>query len=151
MSAKEHARGRLTSHDRFYTKTRLDGGDSHRRIAAALGRCASAISREVRRNCGRERYCPEATERRARGCRKAQAKRPAMNHAMSLVVCGLLRSYGWSPEAIRQRLRKVGGAAVPCAATIHKHIHEDRQVRRGSLYKCLPHKGRRAHPGAGVD
>lgn len=152
MSVAEPGYCRLTDQDRFYLKTRLALDESIRSIARELGRATSTLSREMRRNATGGGHCDVEAGRLAHSRRLAQAPRPAMNHAMRLVVHALLAFRQWSPEQIVESLRVWGVAGVPCVATLYKHIHQDK-ADGGHLYKHLRHGGRKrrgaqdAYPG----
>ena len=86
----------------------LAAGLSCREIAARLapGRCASTVSREVRRNSVRGVYRAHLAEREAR--ERARRPKPA-----KLAACGELRAWveaglalRWSPEQVSARLRE---------------------------------------------
>jgi IS30 family transposase len=84
----------------------LARGASLRSIAADLGRAASTVSRELRRNGGRERYRAATSDRRAwdRALRPKPCKL-AMREPLRRIVAGKL-AQNWSPEQIAGWLRR---------------------------------------------
>lgn len=127
------------------------GGQSIRQIAAALGRAASSISREVRRNTGdKVDYKPVYADdqhwaRRWRGSRLA--RQPAL---YQLVMSKLVM--GWSPEQISGRLTLEHSALSISHESIYRFIYA--QIARTQDYtwrKYLPRAkskrgwGRRSH------
>lgn len=106
-------------------------GQSIRKIAAALGRAASSVAREVRRNGGaRGGYKPlHADElrwgRRWRGSRLA--RQPAL---YELVINKLIM--GWSPEQIAGRLAQEHSALSVSHESIYRFIYA--QIARTQDY-----------------
>ena len=84
----------------------LARGASLRLIAAGLGRAASTVSRELRRNGGSERYRAASADRRAwdRALRPKPCKL-AMHEPLRRIVAGKL-AQNWSPEQIAGWLRR---------------------------------------------
>jgi IS30 family transposase len=108
-----------------------------REIARALGRCASTISREIRRNGGATVYRSTFAEQRAR----EQAKRPkasklAQSPSLQRVVAKQL-SDNWSPEQIAGWLRRTypnDPAMNVSAETIYRSLFvQTRGVLRAEL------------------
>ena len=60
----------LTLIDRAQILSGIKRNDTCLQIAADIGRCRSTVGREISRNGGRVRYCPERAERRARRKRR---------------------------------------------------------------------------------
>jgi IS30 family transposase len=84
----------------------LSAGASLRAIAAKLGRSPSTISRELRRNDGRERYRAEAAETWAwkRAARPKRCKLADLRRLQRAVALKL--SEDWSPEQISGWLKQ---------------------------------------------
>jgi IS30 family transposase len=104
-AARRARAGRLTPQDRESISRGLGAGDPVRAIAAAMGRPASTVSREIARNGGRVAYRAVAAGERARD----QARRPKLsalqrNPVLRRIVVDLL-DQEWSPEQIVGRLR----------------------------------------------
>jgi IS30 family transposase len=100
----------------------LAAGHSQRRIATALGRPHSSISREVARNGGRDAYRAHDADTAA----YARAKRPktsklAASPALRVAVERGL-SLEWSPEQISHRLR-LDHPDDPCMRISHEAIY----------------------------
>ena len=115
----------------------LIAGLSLRSIASGLGRPTSAVSREVARNGGRERYRAWAAERAA--ARRAQRPKPAKlatRPALRAVVEAWLAKR-WSPGQIARRLRREY-PTNPEMWVSHETIYQSLFVQgRGALRKEL--------------
>ena len=112
---------------------------SIREIGRRLGRSASTISREIRRNSGGRGYRAKQAHEKA----LERARRPGVRRFTEAV-----RSYveehlgkGWTPEAISGRLRLEGLASV-CKETIYKYIYADYKAG-GKLWLHLPRSHRK--------
>jgi transposase, IS30 family len=107
-------------------------GQSIRQIAASLDRSASTISRELKRNMGRQvGYKPvyaaeQAWARRWRGSRLE--RQPELQQA----VLNRL-DMGWSPEQVAGRLAQEQGATVISHESIYRFI--DAQIRRTNDFR----------------
>lgn len=90
----------LTLAEREEISRSIVAGDSIRSIAAQLGRAPSTVSREIKRNGGRDAYrasqAEEATWNRARRPKRCKLKR---NRALASIVANKLKML-WSPEQI---------------------------------------------------
>src|SRR3954452_19623488 len=126
------------------------GGLSLRAIARALGRAASTVSRELRRNAlPKGGYLPVHAE----GCYRERRQRPAVlerdERLRRFVRERLLE--GWTPERIAGRLRRgeERGLRPVSLETIYAFIQ--RPVQRGEkLWKLLPRgRGRRGAAARG--
>jgi IS30 family transposase len=100
-------------------------GASLRSIAARLGRAASTVSRELRRNGGSRRYRATAADKRAwdRALRPKRCKL-AIHGGLRRIVANRLRQ-NWSPEQIAGWLKR----AYP--------QDETRQVSHETIYRSL--------------
>lgn len=129
----------------------LRGGQSIRTIAATLGRSASTISRERRRNAKKkDGYNPayageKAWARRWRGSRLA--RQPELRQS----VLDRL-AMGWSPEQVAGRLAQENGSTVISHESIYRFIYSEiRRTNDGSWRHFLPRRksqrgwGRRKH------
>jgi transposase, IS30 family len=127
-------------------------GLSLRAIARALGRAASTVSRELRRNAlPRGGYLPVHAE----GCHRERRQRPAvLERAAKLgrfVRERLLE--GWTPERIAGWLRRGEGRGLRPVSpeTIYAFLHRPGQ-RGEKLWKLLPRgrarRGRRRAAGS---
>lgn len=95
----------LTKHERDQLAVLRNRGKSFREIAAVLGRSASTLCRELKRNLSRHwGYLPHKAEERAVQRKQTGHKRMRLkSHALRLEVERLLM-LGWSPELIAGRL-----------------------------------------------
>ena len=103
---RRRAAGMLSLAEREEISRGLARGASLRLIAAGLGRAASTVSRELRRNGGSERYRAASADRRAwdRALRPKPCKL-AMHEPLRRIVAGKL-AQNWSPEQIAGWLRR---------------------------------------------
>jgi len=98
--SRKRSRLALTSAEREEISRGIVAGQSIREIARTLGRAASTVSREVRRNGGRARYRAVEADKSAwdRGRRPKQCKL-ASNGRLARLVASKLKM-NWSPEQI---------------------------------------------------
>jgi len=98
--SRKRSRLALTSAEREEISRGIVAGQSIREIARTLGRAASTVSREVRRNGGRARYRAVEADKSAwdRGRRPKQCKL-AVNGRLARLVASKLKM-NWSPEQI---------------------------------------------------
>jgi IS30 family transposase len=96
----------LTLAEREEISRGIVAGHSFRRIAEALGRSASTVSREVKRNGGKERYRAGDADQAAwdRALRPKTCKL-VENRALARIVATKLRQF-WSPEQIAGWLKR---------------------------------------------
>src|SRR6478736_2633181 len=127
----------LTLAEREEISRALATGDSIRSIAARLGRAPSTISRELKRNGGREGYRATQADSAAwdRALRPKRCKL-AENRALASLVAGKLR-LRWSPEQIAGWLKHT----YPCDEShyvSHETIYRSLFIQaRGALKKEL--------------
>lgn len=111
-------------------------GESLRKIASALGRSVSTISRELKRNSKNNRYRPsEATEeynQRRQRCRRSYL---LDNEDLRVLVYRLLTEDQWSPEQIANRLVLEKGVSSVSYPTIYRAIHTGRLEPKGKRKK----------------
>ena len=115
----------LTLAEREEISRGLVAGHSLRMIAASLGRAPSTVSREIRRNGGRQRYRASQADQAAWD--RAQRPKPCkllVNRALARIVASKLR-HSWSPEQIAGWLRQ------------RYPGDEARQVSHETIYKSL--------------
>ena len=123
-----------------------EAGHSIRQIAAALDRSPSSISRELKRNSGRQiGYKPAYAQEQA-AARRWKGSRLERNTELRDLVLERL-SRGWSPEQIAGRLTEMKAATRISHESIYRFIYD--QVRRtndGSWRHYLPRaRGKRWH------
>jgi IS30 family transposase len=132
------AYNRVTKEERTHIYRWRQEQLSIREIARRLGRSASSISREVKRNTGKRGYRPKQAHMLA----SERALRPGprrFTEAMRLEVNSRLED-GWTPEIISERARFECRDFV-CKETIYKYIYADAKAG-GILWTHLP-RGRR--------
>jgi transposase, IS30 family len=124
--------GVLSLREREEIAFRLAGGQGVRRIAAALGRAPSTISREVARNRVSERYVPSLAQEQT----WVRARRPRLRKLDGLALRQQVKSMladRFSPEQIAGRL-KVEHPKNPEMQVSHETIYQALYVQgRGSL------------------
>jgi transposase, IS30 family len=154
----EHAKPRspryLSEQERIQIADLLAAKTTVRGIAGQLGRAPSTISREIRRNSGRDGgYRPHQAEQaaRRRAC-KPRKRRIAVDAVLAEVVQRLLAKR-WSPEQVAHELR-VLFAGEParwlCKETIYQAIYDTavsltrpaRRRRRRRRLQGLQRRGR---------
>jgi IS30 family transposase len=106
-----------------------EGGQSIRKIAAALDRQPSTISRELNRNSGSKvGYRPSYAQQQA-GARRWSGSRLERDDALRETVLDRLAG-GWSPEQICGRLALDAGCPVISHESIYRFVHA--QLKRTS-------------------
>jgi len=118
------------------------GGSSLRAIAAQMGRSASTISRELRRNSVRTKVWPggyepvraqQLAERRRRwDCRFTLERQPDLR---DLVKHRL--AMGWSPEQIAGRLTREHGRTLISHESIYRFVYH-RSAQKDYWHRLLP-------------
>jgi transposase, IS30 family len=101
-----------------------------RKIAAALDRPASTVSRELKRNSGVCDYRPAYAQDQARARRWTGARLERDASLRDLVLAKLLA--GWSPEQVAGWLKRQPDAPALSHESIYRFI--DRQIRRTKNY-----------------
>ena len=134
----------LTLAEREETSRSMASGESIRAIAKLLGRAPSTVSREIKRNGGRECYRASQADQAAWN----RASRPKTcklveHRALAYIVAGKLRLQ-WSPEQIAGWLKRT----YPSDETFqvsHKTIYRSLFIQaRGALKKELVEHLRRS-------
>lgn len=129
----------LSYPERQFLELRLLGKWGLRRTARAMGRDHSVLSREVRRNRGRDgRYRAEGAQRLA-DRRRPRPRPPKIDSdpALAAWVEARLRD-GWSPERVAGRSRRglAPGGATVCHETVYQWVYRF-GGRFGGLHLCL--------------
>ena len=115
----------LTLAEREEISRAVVAGQSIRSIAARLGRAPSTISREVRRNGGRQYYrASQADELAWDRARRPKTCKLVRNRILAQVVASKLRLQ-WSPEQIAGWLKHVYA------------VNKDYQVSHETIYRSL--------------
>ena len=133
---------RVTKEERRLIYFMRQEGDGIRMIARRLGRSASTVSRELRRNRGKRGYRYQQADARA----QARAKRVVARRftpEMKAEVARGLRYRRSTPQIISAQARKQGRAFV-CKETIYRHLYAEGKAG-GTLWSLLPraHRKRR--------
>jgi IS30 family transposase len=106
-----------------------EGGQSIQKIAAALDRQPSTISRELKRNSGSMvGYRPSYAQQQA-AARRWSGSRLERNEALREQILDHLAD-GWSPEQVAGRLAREHGRTVISHETIYRFIHA--QLKRSN-------------------
>jgi IS30 family transposase len=137
----------LTEAERYTLSALKREGWSLRRIAQALQRSPSTISREVRRNATIDRhrprplYVPSKAHEHANGRRRRS--RRVRHHAPVVYehVEALLAEQQWSPEQIASHLLEQRSVRLS-HMTIYRHVRRN-QRQGGGLYRHLRQGGKR--------
>jgi IS30 family transposase len=117
----------LSLEERCEIARRYEAGESIRKIAAALGRSPSSVSRELKRNgASGKRYLPVYASNQAKA-RRWRGSRMERDEALQRDVLGRL-ALGWSPEQIAGRLARETGRKIISYESIYRFIHA--QIRR---------------------
>lgn len=142
----------FTLSERKYLQELLSEGKSFRKIADALGRNVSSVSREVNRN--RSKYPPKKKSNNAfnyhhwraetlsimRRRVQRQTALIAGTHKYNYVIAGL-QSY-WSPEQISERLRRDYPGEIVGVSTIYRYLKRN-ELPTVSVKKNLRRRGKR--------
>lgn len=135
----------LTEGERYQIYALEKQGALQKEIAEQLGRAASTISRELRRNRGQRGYRVKQAQRKARKRRVCNAKRIAPQ-AWDWAEKKLTER--WSPEQIAGRAKRDGRPTIS-HESIYLRVYADKRTG-GVLWKYLRcHKKRRKRYGSG--
>lgn len=123
---------------------------SVRAIARKLGRAPSTVSREIRRNYGRQRYRACSAERRAwKAARRPKPCKLAKNRRLRACVEDKLRLW-WSPKQIAEWLRLTFGddrSMNVSHETIYRSLYiQARGALKAELREHLRSGRKRRHP-----
>lgn len=130
---------------------RMQGeGKSLRAMSRALGRAASTISRELRRNkSANKQYSPSKAEQRYCKCRKRCHKKTVFSNSdAKALVQHLFLDEQWSPEQIENRLKEENNPIKVSFATIYRGIYsgviERTKLSKGQrgMARKLRHRGK---------
>lgn len=142
----------LTLDERIELYRMRKAGESIRKIAAALGRAPSTISRELARNSERTKvwsggYEPARAEHLAQRRRRWDARfKLSRDDALRTHVRGRLES-GWSPEQIAGQLKLQHGQPVISYESIYRYVYH-RSAQADYWHRLLPRrKSRRGRLG----
>ena len=128
----------LTLEERCTIARLHEDGQSIRKIAAAVDRPASTVSRELKRNCGVQvGYKPTYAQEQARARRWTGSRLEREDDLRDLVLDRLAR--GWSPEQVAGWLAQHKSQPTISHESIYRFI--DAQIRRtkdGAWRRYLP-------------
>jgi transposase, IS30 family len=116
------------------------GGTSIQKIAAALARSTSTISREIKRNRLKTKgYDPGYAQQQTAG-RRWRGSKLERQPELRTTVCDLL-AMGWSPQQVSQRLAQKQGCSVISHESIYRFIYA--QIKRTKDYSWRQYLPRR--------
>lgn len=137
----------LSMADREEISRGLAAGDSATAIAAGLGRAASTVSREIRRNGGREHYRAVTADQRAVTLAKRPKPQRLDTNLMLLIVVAFKLGQDWSPEQISQWLRRTYPEDTSMRLS-HEAIYRSIYIaERKALTRCLGRPSRHLRSG----
>src|SRR3989338_4648144 len=120
-------------------------GYSLREIAKSMGRNASTISREMKRNAVKGKYVPQKAQMKFYlrwKYRKPYMKKIRQDNELEEFIREKLQS-GWTPEQIGGKWKKQTGKKI-AKSSIYRYLES--QFGR-KLKKYLPYKGRKGKRG----
>jgi len=116
-------------------------------IAKLLGKHASSISRELKRNSGPDRKYYAVAARRKTKQRRIKAnqrfRKIENNPVLEKYIINKTKKY-WSPEQIAGRLRRKCGETIICHESIYTYIRED-NPELNKYFRSQKGKYRRRH------
>jgi IS30 family transposase len=147
LSASKRNDGHLSSADREEISRGIAGGRSAAVIAAGLGRAASTVSREIRRNGGREHYRAVKADQRAVMLAKRPKPQRLDTNLMLLIVVAFKLGQDWSPKQIYQWLRRTYPEDELMRLS-HEAIYRSIYIaERKALARCLGRPSRHLRSG----
>ena len=128
----------LTREQRYTISAMHKQGCTQKKIAEAIGKDKSVVSRELKRNANHKgKYSFEYAQGMAE-IRKERLKKPRKMHpCLKKQIVEMIKK-GWSPQQITGRLRLENKPFVS-HETIYKMIRKDKQ-EGGTLYKHTRHR-----------
>jgi IS30 family transposase len=129
----------LSLAERHYIEIERKTGTAMNRIAKALGRSQSTLSREISRNTGQRGYRHKQAHGLAEQRHKNKPKAVKLTDEIKQLIEGCLKQ-DWSPEQIAGRLEKEGMIKLHYE-TIYQYILADKSAG-GTLYKHLRHQNK---------
>jgi transposase, IS30 family len=127
----------LSLAERHYIEIERKVGTSMNRIAKALGRSQSTLSREISRNTGQRGYRHKQADALAEQRHKNKPKAVKLTEEIKRLIDGYLKQ-DWSPEQIAGRLEREGIIKLH-HETIYQYVLADKKAG-GTLYKHLRHQ-----------
>ena len=133
----------LSKEERFTIENMINEGYSASAVARTLSRSKSTISREIKRNKGRNGYFSCAANAKAeKRLAESHAKYAVRSPALRLEISELIQT-GLSPMCISKRLKLEGRESVSHTA-IYRWIRKEEPALEAYLYRSY-HKPRRKH------
>jgi len=127
----------LSLTDRHYIELERKMGTSANKIAKALNRSQSTVSREIVRNSGERGYRHQQADRKAQERHESKPKSVKMSADIKQIINGHIEQ-NWSPEQVAGRLKEDGVISLH-HETIYQHILADKKAG-GKLYLHLRHQ-----------
>jgi transposase, IS30 family len=139
----------LTEKERVKIFKGLKEGKSRGKIAKEIGRDASTIGREIKRNSSSDlsgEYLPDTAQKKSQERRYKQKPKLSKDEALKAKIIDCLKR-GWSPEIISGRLRLEDGECV-CPETIYDFIYSiEGQAQKLYIYLIKKRKVRGVRHG----
>lgn len=129
----------LNPEERYYIEIEKKAGKSLNKIAQALGRSQTTVSREILRNTGKKGYRHKQAMRLAQERHTKKHKAAKMTSEVKEQLNQLIKQ-DWSPEQIVGRLKQNGAIRLH-HETIYQYILTDKRAG-GDLYKHLRHQNK---------
>jgi IS30 family transposase len=147
LPASTRSERHLSTADREEISRGIATGHSATVIAAGLGRAASTVSREIRRNGGREQYRAVIADQRALLLAKRPKPQRLDTNLMLLIVVAFKLGQDWSPEQISQWLRRTYPEDASMRLS-HEAIYRSVYItERKALARCLGRPSRHLRSG----
>ena len=124
----------LTQDERYQISVLHKAGHKQNVIASLMGRSASSISREMRRNCGQRGYRPKQAQALCKARKVACENGPRMADETWAFAQAKLADY-WSPEQISGHL-KANNLPSVSHETLYQRIYADKRAG-GTLHSHL--------------
>ena len=129
----------LSLAERYYIEIELKMEVSINKIAKAMGRSQSTISREIRRNTGQRGYRHKQANRLTNERHTNKIKAVKLTDEIQYIISTCLQN-DWSPEQISGRLHDEGIISLH-HETVYQFILADK-ANGGVLHKHLRHQGK---------
>ena len=129
----------LTEEERYHIYTMRQQDISLRQIAKGMGRSHSSLSRELKRNKGKNGYRYKQAQKKASARHRVKHKAKKLTKDLKEYIREKLKDY-WSPEQICGRLwleRKIRLSHE----TVYRFILKNKK-RGGKLYRYLRHQSK---------
>ena len=129
----------LSLEERHYIEIERKMGISLNKIAQALGRAQSTLSRELKRNIGQKGYRHNQANQKAEERHQSKFKKIKLTDDIKELINDYLKQ-DWSPEQIAGRLRYDGVIELH-HETIYQYVLADKKDG-GTLYTHLRHQNK---------